>query len=168
MRCGPSPAVRICGSLCAAVSTAPDGLSLAAFWRCCPSAPCAWLPTLRLELESEFPSQPRSMRGWRSSCCVQDRYRILQPLAGGDSLPGWQDRVRGSCNRVPPRFCQVFGRSRSDAGVPSIASFCTRAPQTLAEGFQIVSDGQVGKEFHVLVADLAWEPQAKRPAVANW
>jgi|HubBroStandDraft_1064217.scaffolds.fasta_scaffold89690_3 hypothetical protein len=55
----------------------------------------------------------------------------------------------------------------SDARVPGIASFWSRRAQTLAETFQTVGDRQVSKEFDVLVAELAGEPQAKRAAVAD-
>src|ERR1035438_2509006 len=56
--------------------------------------------------------------------------------------------------------------SLSDAGVPCIASFWRCAAQSLTETLQIVGDRQMGKELHVLVAELAREPQAKRSAVA--
>lgn len=55
----------------------------------------------------------------------------------------------------------------SDARIPGIASFWSRRAETLAETFQTVGDRQAGKEFHALVADLAREPQAKRPTVPH-
>src|ERR1017187_3283958 len=55
----------------------------------------------------------------------------------------------------------------SDAGVPGIASFWRRGAQALAETFQIVGDRQVGDVFHALVAELAGDPQPKRPTIAH-
>src|ERR1700680_4685224 len=56
--------------------------------------------------------------------------------------------------------------SLSDACIPGIARFWSRGAQTLAEPFQTVGDGQLGDEFHALVAELAGQSQAERAAVA--
>jgi hypothetical protein len=45
--------------------------------------------------------------------------------------------------------------SLSDACIPGIARFWSRGAQTLAEPFETVGDGQLGDEFHALVAELA-------------
>src|ERR1700676_2831275 len=55
----------------------------------------------------------------------------------------------------------------SNSGVPGIASLWRRGAQTFTESFQTVGDRQVGDVFHALVAELAWETQAKRSAVAH-
>src|SRR5580658_9998248 len=66
---------------------------------------------------------------------------------------------------VNPR--QPLEARPSDAGIPSIACVCRRGAQPLTEALQIVADRQVVDEFHVLVADLARDAQAKWPAMAH-
>jgi hypothetical protein len=55
----------------------------------------------------------------------------------------------------------------SDAGVPGIACFWRCGAHSLTETLQIVGDRQVGKEFHVLVAELARKPQRNRMKITN-
>src|SRR5258708_24640614 len=79
--------------------------------------------------------------------------------------------IESRCNQLklghPPEMRHSRETSLSDAGVPGVAAFGRRGAQTLAKLFQTVSDSQVGDEFHALVAELAGEPHAKRPAVAH-
>src|SRR5271157_5841262 len=73
--------------------------------------------------------------------------------------------LSGRDRRRPPQT--LAQTNLSDTGVPGVASFRIRAAQTLTESFHAIGHRQVSYKLHVLVADLAREPQAKRPAVAH-
>src|SRR5579864_82534 len=78
-------------------------------------------------------------------------------------------KIAANSNTWRPRESLIIspGTMPSDARVPGIASFGRRRAQALAELLQVVGHGQMGDELHTLVAKLAREPDAHRPAVAH-